>query len=57
MWQKIKCFFGHHKWIEIDRGLQSSLYSSNLFYIKEKCFVCGERRIRFVNMERERDEI
>ena len=50
MWQKIKCFFGHHKWIEIGRGKYASLYSSNLFYIQEKCSVCGERRTRFVNI-------
>ena len=46
MWQKIKCFFGHHKWIELGRG--ETVYSPNLFYVQEKCLDCGERRVRLV---------
>ncbi len=46
MWQKIKCLFGHHQWVEVDRG--ETVYSPNLFYVQEKCLGCGERRTRFV---------
>ena len=45
LWKLIKCLFGQHDWVEIDRD--ETPYSPNLFYVQFKCMNCGERTTKF----------
>ncbi len=45
IWTLIKCLFGQHNWVEIDRG--ETPYYPNLIYIQFKCMNCGERTTKF----------